>query len=100
MSSRLIATIGLICMMMALSLMYMPFVDVYANAAAKAEAESRGEPVPASITSFVWPTQLPASRGRTVLLSVVFATVTCGCLFALASRRSGQTQKELLPPCQ
>jgi hypothetical protein len=93
MSSRLIATIGLICLMMALSLMYLPFVEVYATVAAAAEAESRGEPVPVSVTSFVWPTELPASRGWTVLVSVVFAIDTGGCLFALANRQPVQTQE-------
>jgi hypothetical protein len=87
MSSRLIAVIGLVCLVLAVTVMYFPFVDVYAVFAASETAKAAGDPVPVAVTPFVWPTELPAERARTVLLSLVFAAVSGGCLISLARRR-------------
>ena len=86
MSVRSITIIGLVCLCLSVTLMYMPFVDVYAEAAVEAQATVEGQPIPVSRVSFVSPTELPGERARIVIMSLVFGLGAGGCLVYLARR--------------
>lgn len=85
MSVRLVTFAGLLCLLMAVALMYLAFIDVYSAEAARASAEFRGEAAPV-VAPFAWPTELPPARARVVLLAVAFAAATAGSLLYLARR--------------
>jgi hypothetical protein len=91
MSVRFATILGLLCVVLAVGVMYLPFSELYAWNLHQADLEANGPAASVSVNPLVAPTTLPFYYGRFVCASV-FATIAAGCLVYLARRASQQTQ--------
>jgi len=86
MSVRAVTAVGLVCLALAFAVMYVAFAQLYAPAAAAAEAEMRGEPPPISVVSFVWPTQVHSFWWKFFVAAGLLTATAAACLVELARR--------------
>lgn len=86
MSVRAVTAAGLICLALAFAVMYVAFAQLYAPAAAAAEAELRGEPAPVAVVPFVWPTQVGSFWWNFIGAAGLLTAGAAACLLELARR--------------